>query len=251
MLLNHVSKRHPWDLAVRGNFQEWDRKKMACLLKLFSVTGDPELRFIDTSLIHCGLLMQYGHTYFGQRWFVACAKPLSKLMLTHRLCYRQCSAVAFTSEQFHMKVSWAYVCVCVCVCGGGGGGGGGSVSCGIIRRGPVSKPRKLERQMLQNIAGSFVGHIWHVKSQAQLHKNTLQWRHNERDGVSNHQSHDCLLNSLFRSKKTSQLRVTGLCAVNSQHKGPVTREMFPFDDVIMRYSWNLVNTSTIIRMIYL
>ena len=53
---------------------------------------------------------------------------------------------------------------------------------------------------------------------------TLQWRHNERDGVSNHQPHDCLLNRLFgrRSNKTSKLRVTGLCVVNS----PVTGE-FP------------------------
>ena len=40
---------------------------------------------------------------------------------------------------------------------------------------------------------------------------TLQWRHNGRDSVSNHQSHNCLLNRLFRrrSKKTSNLRVTG------------------------------------------
>ena len=40
----------------------------------------------------------------------------------------------------------------------------------------------------------------------------LQWRHNERDGVSNHQPGDCLLNRLFglRSKITSKLRVTGL-----------------------------------------
>ena len=40
-------------------------------------------------------------------------------------------------------------------------------------------------------------------------------------------------------KKTSKLRVTGLCVgkspgpVNSPHKGPVRRKMFPFDDVIM------------------
>ena len=69
----------------------------------------------------------------------------------------------------------------------------------------------------------------------------LRWRHNKRDSVSNHQPHDCLLNSLFRrrSKKTSKLRVTGFCAgnspgpANSPHKGPVTRKMFPFDDVIM------------------
>ena len=53
---------------------------------------------------------------------------------------------------------------------------------------------------------------------------TLLWRHNGRDGVSNHQPHDCLLNRLFRrrSKKISKLRVTGLCARNL----PVTGE-FP------------------------
>ena len=52
----------------------------------------------------------------------------------------------------------------------------------------------------------------------------LLWRYNGRDGVSNHQPRDCLLNRLFRlrSKKTSTLRVTGLCAGNS----PVTGE-FP------------------------
>ena len=69
----------------------------------------------------------------------------------------------------------------------------------------------------------------------------LQWRHNGRDGVSNHQLHKCLHNRLFRrrSKKTSKLCVTGLCAgnhrgpVNSPHKWPVTRKMFPFDDIIM------------------
>ena len=46
---------------------------------------------------------------------------------------------------------------------------------------------------------------------------SLQWRHNERVGVSNHQPHDCLLNRLFRrrSKITSKLRVTGLCAGNA------------------------------------
>ena len=49
----------------------------------------------------------------------------------------------------------------------------------------------------------------------------LQWRHNERDGVSNHQTHDCLLNRLFRrrSKKTSKPRVTGLCVGNSSVTG--------------------------------
>ena len=42
---------------------------------------------------------------------------------------------------------------------------------------------------------------------------TFQLLHNEYDGVSNHRRIDCLLNRLFRrrSKKTSKLRVTGLC----------------------------------------
>ena len=50
---------------------------------------------------------------------------------------------------------------------------------------------------------------------------SLQWCHNDHDSVSNHQPHGCLLNRLFgrRSKKTSKLRVTGLCEGNSS--GPV------------------------------
>ena len=68
---------------------------------------------------------------------------------------------------------------------------------------------------------------------------SLHWRHNDHDGVSNHQPHGCLLNRLFRrrSQKTSKLRVTGLCTgpVNSPHNGPVTKKMFPFDDIIMMH----------------
>ena len=71
---------------------------------------------------------------------------------------------------------------------------------------------------------------------------SLQWRHNERAGVSNHWRLDGLLNRLFRrrSTKTSKLRVTGLCEgnspvkANSPHKGLVSRKMFPFDDVIIQ-----------------
>ena len=53
---------------------------------------------------------------------------------------------------------------------------------------------------------------------------SLQWRHNGCDGVSNHRPHDCLLNCLFRrrSKKTSKLRVTGLCEGNSPVAGELT-----------------------------
>ena len=55
----------------------------------------------------------------------------------------------------------------------------------------------------------------------------LQWRHNGPDGISNHQPHDCLLNCLCRrrSKKTSKLRVTGLCAGNSPLTGEFPAQM--------------------------
>ena len=77
----------------------------------------------------------------------------------------------------------------------------------------------------------------------------LLWRHNGHNSVSNHQPYDCLLRRLFRcrSKQTSKLRVTGLCAgnspgpVNFPHKWPVTRKMFPFDDVIMDVKYNRSN----------
>ena len=74
---------------------------------------------------------------------------------------------------------------------------------------------------------------WHVESArasssslqlAQQHiRNALQWRHNERDSVSNHHPYNCFFNRSFRrrSKKTSKLRVTGLCAGNS----PVTENL--------------------------
>ena len=71
--------------------------------------------------------------------------------------------------------------------------------------------------------------IYHVLSTQFSHTtcSTLWWRHNECDSVSNHQPHDCLLNSLFRrrSKKTSKLRVTGLCVGNSPGTGEFPAQM--------------------------
>ena len=56
---------------------------------------------------------------------------------------------------------------------------------------------------------------------------TLQWRHNGHDSASNHQPHYCLLNRLFRRrwKKTSKLRVTGLCVENSPGTGEFPAQM--------------------------
>ena len=56
---------------------------------------------------------------------------------------------------------------------------------------------------------------------------TLRWYHNGRDSVSNHQPRYRLLNRLFRrrSKKTSKLRVTGLCVGNSPGTGAFPAQM--------------------------
>ena len=69
----------------------------------------------------------------------------------------------------------------------------------------------------------------------------LQWRHNGHGVVSNHQPPDCLLNRLFSADQIKHQSSASLAfvrgihrwPVNSSHKRPVTRKMFPFDDVIM------------------
>ena len=55
----------------------------------------------------------------------------------------------------------------------------------------------------------------------------LERRHNEGDGVSNYQSLGCLRSRLFRcrSKKTSKLRVTGLCEGNPLVTGGFPSQM--------------------------
>ena len=81
---------------------------------------------------------------------------------------------------------------------------------------------------------------WHT---ILLKLSILQWRHNGRDGVSNYQPLDCLLNRSFRrrSTKASKLRVIGICKGNSPVTGEFpaqmasNAEMFPFDDVIISF----------------
>ena len=72
---------------------------------------------------------------------------------------------------------------------------------------------------------------------------TLQWSHNERDGVSNHWRLVSIACSNVSSgvdqrkhqSSASLAFVRGIHRgpVNSPHKRPVTRKMFPFDDVII------------------
>ena len=74
---------------------------------------------------------------------------------------------------------------------------------------------------LRHILAGMCQQIGPSKPPSEFMSMPLQWRHNYRDGVSNHQPHDCLLNRLFRrrSKKTSKLRVNGLCEGNSPVNG--------------------------------
>ena len=64
-------------------------------------------------------------------------------------------------------------------------------------------------------------------------------------------------NDVIMSKKTSKLRVTGLCEGNSPvtveipHKGPVTREKFPFEDVmIFMLRLLLINSDVIMLQVW-
>ena len=68
----------------------------------------------------------------------------------------------------------------------------------------------------------------------------LQWRHNERDGVSNHQRQACIQAQIKKTHQSSAslafVRGIRRSPVNSPHKGLVTRQMLQFDDVIMKAS---------------
>ena len=99
--------------------------------------------------------------------------------------------------------------------------------------------------------------IFYIHGRRELVPLPLPWRHKDHDGVSNHRPYGCLLNRLFRrkSKKTSKLRVTGLCVgnspgpVNSPHKGPVTRKNVSIwwrhhDSDVTSAPWHLKSPAT-------
>ena len=74
----------------------------------------------------------------------------------------------------------------------------------------------------------------------------LEWRHNGLDSVSNHQPHHCLLSHLFgrRSKKTSKLRVTSLCAGNSPGSGEFPAQMTSYaENVSIWWRHHVVKTT--------
>ena len=75
-------------------------------------------------------------------------------------------------------------------------------------------------------------------------KKTLQWRHNERNGVSNRRRLDCLLNSLSRRRSKKHQGTAPLVFVRGIHRYPlgfphkvqVTWKILPFDDVMFSQS---------------
>ena len=74
---------------------------------------------------------------------------------------------------------------------------------------------------------------------------SLQWRHNGCDGVSNHQPHGCLSIVYWDADQREHESSVPLAfvwgihrlPVNSPHKWPVTRKIFPSDDVILQCSF--------------
>ena len=93
------------------------------------------------------------------------------------------------------------------------------------------------------LTSSFMIITYNVQSATWKYYLAAHWRHNEPDGVSNHLTSLAIIYSTVYSgagqrkqqSSPSLAFVRGIYRwpVNSPHKGPVTRKMFPFDDVIM------------------
>ena len=88
-----------------------------------------------------------------------------------------------------------------------------------------------------------VSSSWLLTCTQLQHIGPLQWRHNGRDDISNHQLHFCLLTHSGADPRKHQssaslafVRGIHRWPMNSPHKWPVTQKMLPFDDVIMEKS---------------
>ena len=125
--------------------------------------------------------------------------------------------------------------------GGGGGGGGAALLY-----------TETEMSFWRNFRGVWTTYFtvpvtrsWGGAQRLRSWQHSLQWRHNGRNGVKNHMRLDCLLNYWSRCRSSRQMEtffaLLACCAWNSPVTGefpaqrPVTRKMFPFDDV----SWQL------------
>ena len=77
----------------------------------------------------------------------------------------------------------------------------------------------------------------------------VHWRHSERDGVLNHRRLECLFTVYSSADQGKHQRSTSLTAVTgnhlwwpvvSTHKGTVTRQMIPSDDVYMPATYSIL-----------
>ena len=110
--------------------------------------------------------------------------------------------------------------------------------------------------VIQEVDRLTYGRVFMIGSVPRILRNSSRWRHNEHDSVSNHQPQYCLFNRIFRrrSKKTSKLRVTGICAGNSARTGGFPAQMaskaenFPISwhhhDLLYHAIWPLITRST-------
>ena len=97
--------------------------------------------------------------------------------------------------------------------------------------------------LMKKLRGFYLLSIYYTGAQLKPRctPTALRWRHNDCGGVSNHQPHDCLLNRIFGRISKEHQSSASLAFVREIHRGPVnfprkwpvTRKMFPFDDVIM------------------
>ena len=129
------------------------------------------------------------------------------------------------------------------------------IAIGDSKRCPLSMFKKYSFDGFPSVRCCSGWAIWTKYSQhdaCRWNYESLLWCHNGRDGVSNHQPHDCLLNHSFRRiwEKTSKHRVTGLCAGNVTGEFLAqmasNEEIFPFDDVIMCCRYALVSSSWLV-----
>ena len=88
---------------------------------------------------------------------------------------------------------------------------------------------------------SYISRQFHRTSNRENPFSSLQWRHNGRDGCSIHQAHSTVYSGTDERKHQSSASLAAVWGThrwpaNSTCKEPVTRKMFPFDDVIMSFS---------------
>ena len=93
----------------------------------------------------------------------------------------------------------------------------------------IEYPSHLSYGCLQNINTKYA-----CKGGRENYWQSLQWRHNERDGVSYHQRLDCLHNLCSGKDQRKHQRGIHRWPMNSPHKGPVTRKCFH----LMTSSWS-------------